>query len=176
MEKVYDPFDTFFEEMYNNNYTYLVKYLFLLVHDFNVAEDLAHDIFFRIYKSRTMDMTAGKIRNYLRVSAKNIAIDHLRKISREEAKNKKIIPEIKKLDEILYLNLENSIIEGEVLTTVHDVLEHYPEKNRKIFISRIFEYKSRKQVSEEEEISSHNVMKIVNEILHQLRQKLKDYL
>lgn len=175
LRQFYDPYDLIFEEVYNKNIAYLVKYLILLVNDVNIAEDLAHDIFLRIYRARNVEITGGKFRNYLKKSARNIAIDHLRKMSREDAKNRKVIPELKSLDEILYLNLENSIIGGEVLSTVQDVLENFPERNRKIFISRIMENKTRKQVSEEEKISSHAVKKIENEILYRLREKLKQY-
>lgn len=176
MKKSYDPFDVVFEEIYNKNYTYLVKYLCLLVYDFNVAEDLAHDIFLRIYKSKNSEITGMKLRNYLRKAAKNIVIDYLRKKAREEAKNNKIIPELMELNELFYMNLENSIIEGEVLSTVNEVLENFSERNRKIFISRIMEQKTRNEISKEEKISPHSVKMIENEILYTLRQKLKQFL
>lgn len=176
MKKTYDPFDLIFEEIYSSNYKYLVKYLSLLVFDVSIAEDLAHDIFLRIYKSKNTEITGVKLHHYLRKAAKNIAIDHLRKAARDDAKNKKIIPEIKELDESFYSNLENFIIEGEVLSTVHDVLDDFSEKNRKIFISRIMEKKTRKEVSREENVSPHTVKKIENEILLILRDKLSQYL
>ena len=176
MKKSDDSFDAVFVEMYNQNYTYLVKYLCLLVFDISVAEDLAHDIFLRIYKSKNNEIAGAKLRNYLRKAAKNIVIDYLRKTAREEAKNNKIIPELKELNDLFYMNLENSVIEGEVLSTVHDVLENFSERNRKIFISRIMEQKTRNAVSKEENISPHAVKKIENEILYELRQKLKQYL
>ena len=175
MKKVYDQFDEVFIEIYNNNYSYVYKYLIILVHDHDIAQDLSHDIFLRIYKSRNSELTGGNIRNYLKKSAQNIAIDHLRQMAREEARSKKLIPEIKEYDDTFYLNLENSIIEGEVISTVNDVLEDFSEKSRKIFIARIFENKTRKQVSEDEKISSYTVKKIENEILHILRIKLKHF-
>ncbi len=176
MKKSCDPFDLLFEEIYNNNYTYLVKYLRMLVFDFNIAEDLAHDIFLRIYKSRNIEITGDKLRNYLRKAAKNIVIDYLRKKAREEAKNNRIIPELMELNESFYHSLENSIIEGEVLSTVNDVLEGFSEKNRKIFLSRILQQKTRNEISKEEKISPHSVKMIENEILYVLRQKLKYFL
>ncbi|HNX25270.1 MAG TPA: sigma-70 family RNA polymerase sigma factor [Spirochaetota bacterium] len=176
MKNSYDSFDEKFEKIYRNNYLYLVKYLFLFVHDFNIAEDLAHDIFLRIYKSKNAVITGDQIRNYLKIAARNIAIDHLRKQSREEAKNKKIIPELKEYDEAFYSSLENSVIEGEVMSTVNDVLDNFTERGRKIFLSRIMEHKTRKKVSEEEDISLYTVKRIENEILYKLRAELKQYL
>jgi len=91
-------------------------------------------------------------------------------------KYQKIIPEIQDLNEAFYLNLENSIIEGEVISTVQDVLEDFSERSKKIFISRIFENKTRRQVSEEEKISPHLIKRIETEILYILRKKLRHYL
>jgi len=171
----YDSFDLLFIDIYDKNYTYLVNYLLLLVNDLSIAEDLAHDIFLRVYRSKNTDITGQKFRNYIRKAARNIAIDHLKRSARDEAKSNKIIPVLKELDETFYFNLEDNIIEGDVISTVHDVLEEFSEKNRKIFISRILKHKTRKQVCEEEEMSSYIVKRIEDEILYTLKQKLKQF-
>ena len=176
MKKNDDPFDVFFEEIYSENYLFLVKYLYKLVHDLNLAEDFSHDIFLRIYKSRKTVITGENLRNYLKKSARNISIDHFRKTARDEEKTKRIIPELKEFDETFYLSVENFVIEGEVLSTVNDVLDKFPERKREIFKARILEQKTRRQVSEEEKISSYNIKKIENAILFKLREKLKQYL
>ena len=176
LEKEYDPFDVIFIDMYDKNYMYLVKYLFLLVNDFSIAEDLAHDIFLRVYRSKNIDINGLKFRNYIKKAARNIVIDHLKRSARNEAKNRKMIPVLKELDEAIYFSLEDCIIEGDVISTVQDVLDEFSEKNRKIFVSRILEQKSLKKVSEEEKISSHVVKRVENEILYTLRKKLKHFL
>jgi len=176
LKKVCDPFDELFIEIYNEHYRLLVKYLSGLVYDLNTAEDLSHDIFLRIYKSRNTEITGVQLRNYLKKAARNIAIDYMKKIAREEAKSQKLIPELMELDENFYLSLESYVIEGEVLSTVRDVLDDFSERNRKIFISRIIEHKTRKQISSEEKISSYTIKKIEDEILFKLREKLKQYL
>lgn len=176
MEKTDDPFDLVFGVIYSENYLFLVKYLYLLINDLNLAEDFSHDIFLRIYKSRNTAINGDNLRNYLKKAARNISIDYFRQAAREEAKNKKIIPELKELDESFYHSVENMVIECEVLSTVNDVLEEFTERSRKIFQARIIEHKTRKQVSEEEKISSYNVKKIEDEILIKLREKLKHYL
>ena len=165
-----------FIDFYDQNYTSLVKYLFLLVNDLDMAEDLAHDIFLRVYRSRSAKITSPKFKSYLKKAARNIAIDHLKKLAREEAKKDKIIPILMELDETFYSGLENSVIDGEVISTVRDVLEEFSEKNRKIFVSRVLERKTRRQICEEEEISYYVVKRVEDEIFHILRKKLKQYL
>ena len=171
----YDPFDAIFIDIYEKNYIYLVKYLFILVNDFGIAEDLAHDIFLRVYRSKNVAMNSPKFRNYIRKAARNIFIDYLKRSARSEAKKRKIIPVLKEIDQATYAGLESGVIEGEVISTVHDVLDEFPEKNRKIFISRMFEQKTRKQVSEEEKISAYIIKRIEDEIIHILREKLKHF-
>lgn len=171
-----DPFDVIFKEVYDKNINYLVKYLYLFVNNFSIAEDLAHDIFLRIYRSKNTGITGDKFRNYIKKAARNIVIDHARKLAREDAKNKKIIPELIDLNETFYSSLENSVIKGEVISTVQDVLDNFSEMKRKIFISRVIEHKTRQQVSEEEKISLYAVKRIEDEVLHVMRKELKQYL
>jgi RNA polymerase sigma factor (sigma-70 family) len=175
LEKINRQFDEIFAEIYNNHHSYLLGYMYLIIHDPDLAEDLVHDIFLRLYKSRNMEIAGIKIRNYLKKAARNIAIDHLRKQAREEAKNKKVIIELREFDEEFYFSLDNSTIQGEVLSTVQDVLDEFSEKKRKIFIGRIIENKTFKQISKEERISPYAVKRIENEILFRLREKLKIY-
>ena len=175
LEKEYDSFDDIFIDIYDQNYAYLVKYLFLLINDFSIAEDLAHDIFLRLYKSKNVSLDSPKLRNYIKKAARNIVIDYLKIKARYEAKNRKMIPVLKKLDGTTYSALESSVIEGEVISTVRDVLDEFPEKNRKIFISRMIDLKTRKQVAEEEKISAYIIKKIEHEIIHILKKKLKHF-
>ena len=175
MSNKYESFDEIFIEIYDKNYAYLVKYLLLFVNDFGIAEDLAHDIFLRLYRSKNIKINNPQFRNYIKKAARNIVIDYLKRSSRYEAKSRKMIPVLKKFDETTYSSLESSVIEGEVISTVRDVLDEFPERNRKIFISRMLDQKTRKQVSEEEKISSYIIKKIEDEIMHILKKKLKHF-
>lgn len=175
MGKTYNVYDEVFSEVYEKYHIYLLKYLLLFVHDFTEAEDMVQEIFVRIYKSRNSEITGEKFRNYIKKAARNIAIDHARKSARDEARNKRMIHEVKEYNENFYSNLENSIIDGEIISTVNDFLEKYSEINRKVFIARVIEEKSRREVSEEVNISPYEIKKIENEIFHGLREKLKKY-
>jgi RNA polymerase sigma-70 factor (ECF subfamily) len=145
----------------------------MLVNDLSIAEDLAHDIFLRVYRSKNFRISSPQFRNYIKKAARNIVADYLKITARNEAKNRKMIPVLKNLDETIYSSLESGVIEGEVLSTVHDVLDEFSERSRKIFTSRMFEQKTLKQVSEEEKISSYTIKRVENEILNILRKKLK---
>ena len=171
-----DTFDVVFIDFYDKNYRFLLKYLFFLVNDICIAEDLVHDIFVRLYSSKNDNIANPKIKNYIKKAARNIVIDHLKRLSRDEAKRRRMIPVLEELSETIYASLEDSVIDGYVISTVHDILEEFSDKNKKIFISRMLEQKTRKQVSEEEDVSRYAVKRIEDEILKILRKKLKQYL
>lgn len=176
MDKTDKQFDMIFTEIYNKYYSFLLGYIFLITHDSDLSEDLVHDIFLRLYRLRSPELSGMKIRNYLKKAAKNIAIDHLRKKTREDARHKRIICELKDMDGALYSRLENYTIDGEIISTVNDVLEEFSEKKKKIFISRFFEKKTFKQLTEEEQISRYEIKRIESEIFNRLRQKLKNFI
>ncbi len=153
--KMDKDFDAIFSNLYSKYYSFLFSYIFSIIHDPDITEDLVHDIFLRLYRLRNLETDSLKIRNYLKKAARNIAIDYLRKITREEVRQKKIITELKEFNGDFYSCIENYTIEGEVISTVNDVLEEFSEKKKNIFKGRFFENKTFRQLSREEKISHY---------------------
>lgn len=168
-------FDREFIRLYDEYFSFIVKYLLAIVDDFNSAEDIAHDVFFRMYKNRKIPPAdTAMCKSYMKKSAKNMAIDYLRKQKRDELKIKKIIPEWNEKNS--QSDLENIIIEGFIVSTVNDVLLDFPERNRKIFFESVIESKSLNDISSRGDLSRYRVKRIEKEIVYRLREKLKDYL
>lgn len=171
-----NSFEKDFISLYEEYFAYLVKYLISIVHDFDTAEDIAHDVFLRIYKNRIVtpsDRTGCRI--YMTRSAKNMAIDYLRKQARDELKVKKCIPEWNGVIDQSF-DVENIIIEGCIISTMSDVLSEFPERNREIFFERVLEEKSIRTVSSKSNLSRHKIKRIEKEILLRLKEKLRGYL
>lgn len=169
-------FDRDFENLYKDYFLYLVNYLSAMVHDFTIAEDITHDVFLRIYKNRKVPPSdRQKCRSYMMRSAKNMAIDHLRRQKRDELKIQKLIPEWDgSIDQSF--DVENIHIEGSIISTVHDVLSDFPERNRTIFFESVIENKKLNDISSRGKLSRYKVKKIEKEIFCRLKQKLKEYL
>lgn len=169
-------FDREFEKLYNTYYGFLVKYLSGIVHDFDLAEDIAHDVFVRMYKNKKLPMLdESRCKSYMIRSVKNMAIDYLRKQKRDEMNIRKNIPiwdgEINQL-----FDVERIVVEGCVLSTVSDVLSSFPERKSRIFRENIIENKSHAEVSLNEGLSRYKIKKIETEIYQELKNKLKEYL
>ncbi|HOP63891.1 MAG TPA: sigma-70 family RNA polymerase sigma factor [Spirochaetota bacterium] len=169
-------FDREFEKLYEEYFSYLVKYLLTIVHDFSSAEDIAHDVFLRIYKNRKIPPSdLARCKSYMIKSAKNMAIDYLRKQKRDERKMRRVIPEWDEKTD-LSDNIENIVIEGCIISTVNEVLSDFPERNRKIFIEGVIENRCLNNLSAKGGLSRYKVRRIQTEIVYRLKEKLKDYL
>lgn len=169
-------FDREFKRLYEKYFSFLVKYLSVIVHDFSIAEDIAHDVFLRMYKNRKIPpYDDSRCKSYMARSVKNMAIDYLRKQSKDELKVKKIIPEWNgKIDHLF--DVENIVIEGCIISTVNDVLSDFPERNRKIFYESVIENRCLSDISSKAKLSRYRIKKIETEISYKLREKLKEYL
>lgn len=169
-------FDREFEKLYEKYYCFLVKYLSGIVHDFDMAEDIAHDVFIRMYKNKKIPMLEEpRCKNYMIRSVKNMAIDYLRKQKRDELNIRKNIPvwdgEINQS-----FDVERIVIEGCILSTVSDVLSGFPERKSRIFREIIIESRCHREVSLNGGLSRYKVKKIEAEICRELKNKLKEYL
>ena len=166
-----------FAEFYEKYNRRIIFYLMGYVCDFSTAEDLAHDTFLKLYDKRDSIKygTAGT-RSYLYKSAKNIAIDYQRKQEGENRKHDRCIEVIRDVDDSFYSEVEDFIIEGEVVSTVGDVLEQFPEKSRRIFVDRFLKHKQMQKISMDEKLSFYKIKKIQKEIIDKMKDELRVFL
>ena len=168
-------YDHYFSGLYEKHFNRVVKYLLSIVHDFFVAEDIAHDVFFRFYQKRVqIDGDQRRVASYVLKSAKNRALDYLRTERRRHDKYCCNIPEISGIDEILPSEIENCYICGEIVSTVEDVLHDFPERTRKIFIEMV-EGKKLIDVSDDLSISRYMTKKDYEKVCRAMRERLKIY-
>jgi RNA polymerase sigma-70 factor (ECF subfamily) len=169
-------FDRDFEKLYGKYYSFLVKYLSGIVHDFDMAEDIAHDVFIRMYKNKQIPMPDdSRCKSYMIRSVKNMAIDYLRKQKRDELNARKNIPVWD--GEINHsFDVEKIVIEGCILSTVSDVLSGFSERKSRIFRESVLEDRSYSEVCSGGGLSRYKVKKIETEIYRELKKKLKEYL
>jgi len=169
-------FDQYFIITYRNNYERVVRYLENMTGDFSLAEDLAHELFTRFYKNRIfVEGDERKTRNYMIKSARNIAIDHQRKQRRINENFRLSVPLIEDTGEAFNTELENMVIEGEIISTVHETLLEFPERSRRVFLDIVLEGKNIKLMSSEQKISRYYIKKTYREICSRLYEKLKVY-
>jgi len=172
-----EDFDLKFKILYEEYKEHLEKYLSTIIHDKSCAEDLAHDIFVRIYKNSINPPDDSLMRrNYMLKSAKNIAIDYLRKKKKDELRMNKLGPEWLLEYKDKKNDVYNTVIHGVVLSEVNDILDEFPEKKQRIFIDIRVDNKKLREVSDREHLSKYRIRQIELEIFNRLRSRLGEYI
>ena len=171
-----DQFDEEFVALYREYREHIVKYLSTIIYDSNCVEDLAQDIFVRIYKNGIIPPEGSMFRrNYMLKSARNMAIDYLRKKRIEELRFEKMLPELICNERTVKNDVFNTVIRNFMASRVNEVLAEFPEKKKKIFVDILIDKKKLCDVSGNEELSKYKIRKIELEIFNRLKQQLKDY-
>lgn len=165
-----------FEKLYKKNFQGILLLILKYINDYHAAEDLAHDCFLRVYtRYNNTDLSLESARNYLYKSAKHAAIDHKRKCARDSRRETRAIPELVEMNSHFYDQVENYVIEGEVVSTVNEILNEFPEKSRQVFIDRVVYDKNLRDISREHDMTLYRICRIEKELLCYLKRRLKHY-
>lgn len=165
-----------FEKLYERNFKGILLLILKYVNDYHAAEDLAQDCFLRVYtRFNNTDLCLESARNYLYKSAKNAAIDYKRKCARDSRRENRAIPELLEMNSHFYDQVENYVIEGEVVSTVNEILSEFPEKSRQIFLDRVVYEKNLRDISREHNMTLYRICKIEKELRSYLKNRLKYY-
>ncbi|RAJ10592.1 RNA polymerase sigma-70 factor (ECF subfamily) [Chitinophaga skermanii] len=145
------------------------KTIYRFVQDMPMAEDLAQDVFIKIWNRRH---SLGDVffKAYVQKAAINMALDHIDKKKRQGAHT-----ELSPLEE----QLPAAPISGNLRETsaqIEAAIGQLPEKCREIFILSRYEELSYKEIASTLNISVKTVENQMITALKKLRVSLKDYL
>lgn len=169
--------DTGFDEQFSTNYRRfslpVVRFLKKIIYDRNICEELCQDVFLKVYEKKVhLDPDAPQTLNYLFTVAKNMAIDYLRRRKAEEDKMKIVRLDEAHIDREFYENIENACLRGEIISTLRDTINSFPEGQRKLFVAKIFDNRSRESLSKESGISLYLMRQMEAEIFRKIRHNL----
>ena len=154
----------------------ITRYVNRMVHDHDVAMELAHDAFMRLYeKDYELDPEAPRTLNLIITVAKNAAYDYLKRKKNEQIKYHAKHYEEVALNEDLYRSLEDHYIEAEVLSTLNDVISAFPENMRGALIDRLYGGQKVCTVSEKRKISKYRIRMAERELRDSVRKKYSDH-
>jgi len=117
----------------------LVGFFYHLCWDQLVAEELAHDVFVNVYRSRSRYQATAKVRTYLYRIAHNLWIDHLRRQRRHLSLDAELGEQSLRL--VNTLKAPTTLDEDErgarnlvIRTRVQEALANLPEGQREVFV------------------------------------------
>ncbi|MBN1534305.1 MAG: sigma-70 family RNA polymerase sigma factor [Spirochaetes bacterium] len=153
----------------------VVRFLNYIVRDLDIAEELMHDTFLKVYeKGYPLDGNSSRSLNLLLTVARNRALDFLKRRRIESVKlREKQFQEVA-LDDSFYGDLERCYIRGEVLSTLQDVIASFPEALRGALRDRLYEGKRLCHVSAERGVSPYCIKKAEKALRSEMRLRFQE--
>jgi len=173
----------------DNAFTYLIEkfrrpligFMYRMVHNSAVSEDLAQEVFLRIYRSRTSYSADAKFTTWMYRIATNLAMNHARdsKYDRPEVK-----VSLDETDEKTGLsldvadgtpNVEQEILRRERLAAIREQIAILPERQRMAVIMHKYQDMDYKQIADVLHLSESATKSLLFRAYETLRDKLKDF-
>jgi RNA polymerase sigma-70 factor, ECF subfamily len=171
--------ETAFEELFRMYFTALHSYAKFYTGNSQIAEDMVHDVFFRIWEIRKNMEVHTSIKSYLYRAVHNNCIQHLR--HQKVVQNHNKIQQAK-LEEALVLNKLyfetglGKLFEKDIQSMVDKAITQLPEKTGKTYILSRKQHKNNLDIAKELNISEKAVEYHITKALSLLRSVLKEYL
>ncbi len=163
------------QSLFQRHYQEVCRTILRFISDRNQAEDLAQEVFIRLWQKRdTLDITTS-FGAYLHRMAINEALSFLRKVKRREDKAQ-IIAEQPIPSAYDSRDGEEILIQQELREQVSAAIDQLPPRCRTIFQLSRFEQLSYREISEKLEISIKTVEHQMGKALKILRVSLQRHL
>jgi RNA polymerase sigma-70 factor, ECF subfamily len=168
-----------FEELFRRYFTPLLNYARFYTGNFHLAEDLVHDVFYKIWEKRRILAVNTSFKSYLYRSVHNNCIQYLRhlKVVKEHSKKQEVKHEEALLMNQLYFEVGLSkLMEKEIQGLTEEVVGSLPEKTRDIFSMSRNRHQKNSEIAKKLNITEKTVEYHITKALSILRRELKDYL
>jgi len=160
----------------------LVGFLFRMVHDQAIAEELAQEAFLRVYRSRHTYAAKAKFSTWLYRIAANLAINHARDSRQERTKVAASMDE-RDPDTGLTLDVadpsltaEQAVLRHERLTAIRRHVDALPERQRVAVLMHKYQGLDYRQIAEVLALSESATKSLLFRAYETLREKLKEFL
>lgn len=160
-----------------------VKFLKLVIHtleklvpNHDIAEELAHDVFLKLYEKRyELDPHSTRTINLLITVAKNRALDYLKKTGIENDRLREKYFEDVVFDRAFFRDIEDYYIEGEIISTLHDEIDSFSEEYRNVFIDKYFGGRKSSEIARRRRITKYRIRQVENNLHERIRSRLGKY-
>lgn len=160
----------------------IIGFMFRMVHNQAVAEELAQEVFLRVYRSRETYRAEARFSTWLYRIATNLGVNHAR-----NTRNERIAPTVF-LDEPdaetgsmpdvadSTPSAEASLLRRECLSAIRQHVLSLPERQRNAVLMHKYEGLDYKQIGEVLKLSESATKSLLFRAYQTLREKLKEFL
>jgi RNA polymerase sigma-70 factor, ECF subfamily len=159
----------------------MISFMYRMTHNSATAEDLAQEVFLRVYRSRTGYTADAKFTTWLYRIATNLAVNHARDTRHERPE---VTVNIDESDEETGLSVdvpdtsltaEQDILRRERLVAIRKQVEALPERQRLAVLMHKYQNMDYKQIADVLHLSESATKSLLFRAYETLREKLKDF-
>jgi len=159
----------------------MMSFMYRMVRNQAVAEDLAQEVFLRVYRSRETYTANAKFTTWLYRIATNLAVNHARDTRHERPEVSTSLDEADAETGLMpdvpdgTPNVEENILRGERLAAIRGHVQALPERQRMAVIMHKYQGMDYRQIAEVLHLSESATKSLLFRAYESLREKLKDF-
>jgi RNA polymerase sigma-70 factor (ECF subfamily) len=164
--------EEFFESLFKKWYAVLCPFVYRIVRDKEIAQDLVQDVFVKLWEKRAQIEITTSIKSYLFRACMNAALNHQSSRKKYKETNEEAV--VHSLSDSAAT--DDALHSGELEKRINEAIESLPPACKNVFILSRFEELSYKEIAETLQISIKTVENQMGKALKILRIQLNDYL
>ncbi len=159
----------------------LVSFMYRMARNTAAAEDLAQEVFLRVYRSRQTYEASAKFTTWLYRIATNLAVNHARDTRKERPE---VTVSLDEPDEETgttmdvadgTITAEESLVRRERMLAIRNKVEALPERQRLAVIMHKYQQMDYKQISDVLKLSESATKSLLFRAYESLREQLKEF-
>ena len=173
--------DSAFEFLVQKYRRAMVNFMFRMAHNNAAAEDLAQEVFLRVYRSRESYEASAKFTTWLYRIATNLAVNHARDTRHERPENTVSLDEPdQESGHTLDLpdrtpSAEEAIVRRERVAAIRQRVQALPERQRIAVVMHKYQQMEYRQIADVLKLSESATKSLLFRAYETLREQLKEF-
>ena len=173
--------DTAFEYLVEKYRRPMVSFMYRMLHSSTAAEDLAQEVFLRVYRSRESYEANAKFTTWLYRIASNLAMNHARDTRHERPENTVSLDEPDENTGLSIdvpdgsLSAEELMVRRERMAAIRKRVQALPERQRTAVIMHKFQQMDYRQIAEVLKLSESATKSLLFRAYETLRGQLREF-
>jgi RNA polymerase sigma-70 factor (ECF subfamily) len=173
--------DSAFEYLVQKYRRPMLGFMYRMAHSTTVAEDLAQEVFLRVYRSREKYEASAKFTTWLYRIASNLAVNHARDTRHQRPENTVSLDEPDQETGLTLdlpdasLTAEEAMVRRERLAAIRQRVEALPERQKMALIMHKYQQMDYRQIAEVLKLSESAIKSLLFRAYETLREQLKEF-
>jgi RNA polymerase sigma-70 factor (ECF subfamily) len=182
MLRVKEGDDSAFDYLVQKYRRPLIGFMYRMTHNASTAEELAQEVFLRVYRSRTTYTADAKFSTWLYRIATNLAANHARDTRHERPEVQVSIDEPDEESGTTVdvadtrPNIEQDLVREERLKAIRKHIQALPERQRMAVIMHKYQNLDYKQIADVLKLSESATKSLLFRAYETLRERLKEFI